>query len=83
MSGYFMLRRTLLEDVFRRLYGQGFKILLDICANASSGPRILEIPYSMRERRKGESKLTATAVLEFLSISCDKVSRENNAGRND
>lgn len=73
MSGYFMLRRRLLEDVFRRLYGHGFKILLDICANASSEPKIVEIPYSMRERRKGESKLTATVALEFLVFLATKL----------
>ena len=73
MSGFFMLRRTLLEDVVRRLYGQGFKILLDICANASGELKIVEIPYSMRHRQKGESKLTLTVVLEFLVFLATKL----------
>ena len=73
MSGFFMLRRTVLEDVVRRLYGQGFKILLDICANASGELKIVEIPYSMRHRQKGESKLTLTVVLEFLVFLAAKL----------
>ena len=73
MSGFFMLRRTFLENVVRRLYGQGFKILLDICANASGELRVVEIPYSMRHRQKGESKLTLTVVLEFLVFLVTKL----------
>ena len=73
MSGFFMLRRTLVEDVFRRLYGQGFKILLDICANASGQLKIVEIPYSMRYRYKGESKLNTLVVLEFLAFLATKL----------
>ena len=73
MSGYFMLKRSLLEDVVRRLYGQGFKILLDICANASGELKIVEIPYSMRDRQKGESKLTLTVALEFLVFLTTKM----------
>ena len=38
MSGFFMLRREVLEGALRRLSGQGFKILLDILA---SSPRPL------------------------------------------
>ena len=34
MSGYFVVRRAFLERVVRKVYGRGFKILLDLIAAA-------------------------------------------------
>jgi hypothetical protein len=59
MSGFFMVRRTYLEKVVRRLYGRGFKVLLDLIAAARGSVRIHELPYHMRSRKHGESKLSA------------------------
>jgi dolichol-phosphate mannosyltransferase len=68
MSGFFMVRRTFLERVVRRLYGRGFKILLDLIAAARGEARIVELPYHMRSRRHGESKLGARVVAEFFML---------------
>src|SRR6185503_17452296 len=54
MSGFFMVRRTFLDQVVRRLYGRGFKILLDLIAAARGRARIEEMPYRMRSRLHGE-----------------------------
>jgi dolichol-phosphate mannosyltransferase len=68
MSGFFVVRRTCLERVVRKLYGRGFKILLDIIAAARGEVRIRELPYRMRGRERGESKLGARVVAEFFML---------------
>jgi dolichol-phosphate mannosyltransferase len=73
MSGFFMLRRDVLEGALRRLSGQGFKILLDILVSSSRSPRIRELPYDFRERQRGESKLDALVAWEFMMLIADKL----------
>ncbi|MGB9391803.1 MAG: hypothetical protein WCB70_17715 [Xanthobacteraceae bacterium] len=65
MSGFFMLRREVLEGALRRLAGQGFKILLDILASSPRSLRIQELPYNFRERQHGESKLDTLVAWEI------------------
>jgi dolichol-phosphate mannosyltransferase len=68
MSGFFLVRRSFLERVVRRLYGRGFKILLDLIAAARGEVRVRELPYSMRNRVHGESKLGARVIAEFFML---------------
>jgi dolichol-phosphate mannosyltransferase len=68
MSGFFVLRRSFLDQVVRRLYGRGFKILLDLIAAARGQVRIVELPYRMRSRQLGESKLGARVIAEFFML---------------
>lgn len=68
MSGFFVVRRTFLERVVRNLYGRGFKILLDLIAAARGEIRIVELPYRMRSRAYGESKLGARVIGEFFML---------------
>jgi dolichol-phosphate mannosyltransferase len=68
MSGFFLLRRSFLEQVVRRLYGRGFKILLDLVAAARGEARVAELPYRMRSRQHGESKLGARVIAEFFML---------------
>jgi dolichol-phosphate mannosyltransferase len=68
MSGFFVVRRSFLERVMRSLYGRGFKILLDLIAAARGNVRIVELPYRMRSRQHGESKLGARVIAEFFML---------------
>lgn len=68
MSGFFIVRRAYLEQVVRRLYGRGFKILLDLIAASGGKVRIHEMPYRMRGRLHGESKLSARVIAEFFML---------------
>lgn len=68
MSGFFMVHRSFLDRVVRRLYGRGFKILLDLIAAARGDVRIVELPYRMRSRVRGESKLGARVIAEFFML---------------
>jgi len=72
MSGFFMFNRTAMSDIFPRLSGIGFKILVDLFASASRPLRFLELPYGFRERHAGESKLDNQAVWDFLMLIADK-----------
>ena len=73
MSGFFMLRRDVLEGALRRLSGQGFKILLDILASSPRSLRIRELPYNFRERQHGESKLDTLVAWEYMMLIVDKL----------
>jgi dolichol-phosphate mannosyltransferase len=68
MSGFFLVRRSFLERVVRRVYGRGFKILLDLVAAARGEVRVAELPYRMRSRQRGESKLGARVIAEFFML---------------
>jgi dolichol-phosphate mannosyltransferase len=68
MSGFFVVRRSFLERVVRRLYGRGFKILLDLVAAARGEARVAELPYRMRGRQHGESKLGARVIAEYFML---------------
>jgi dolichol-phosphate mannosyltransferase len=73
MSGFFMLRRSVFEELAPSLSIQGFKILLDIVATARGTLRIVELPYVFRERQHGESKLDARIVLDFFALLMAKL----------
>ncbi len=68
MSGFFVVRRAFLDRVVRRLYGRGFKILLDLVAAARGQVKLVELPYRMRSRIRGESKLGARVIAEFAML---------------
>jgi len=72
MSGFFMLRRKVLDLTVRGLSGLGFKILLDILATAKQPLRIAEVPYRFRDRFAGESKLDEMVVWEYGMLLADK-----------
>jgi dolichol-phosphate mannosyltransferase len=73
MSGYFMLRRKFFESIMRDLSGRGFKILLDIFASTNKEIRYRELPYSMRNRAIGTSKLDSNVVWDFFMLMMDKL----------
>ncbi len=72
MSGFFMLRRPVLDATVHGLSGLGFKILLDILATARQPLRIAEAPYHFRDRFAGESKLDETVIWEYGMLLADK-----------
>lgn len=68
MSGFFIVRRDYLDRVVRRLYGRGFKILLDLVGAAQDPVQVQELPYRMRSRAHGESKLSLRVAAEFFML---------------
>jgi dolichol-phosphate mannosyltransferase len=76
MSGFFMMRRAIVDRFAEQLSTQGFKILLDIAVTAHDDLRIAELPYTFRPRHLGESKLDAGAALEYLGLVLAKASND-------
>jgi dolichol-phosphate mannosyltransferase len=63
MSGFFMIRRTSIQD--RQLSPLGYKILVEVLGRGKVG-WIAEVPYTFRERAEGTSKLTNKIYFEYF-----------------
>lgn len=72
MSGFFMLKRSFFYDVVHNLSGKGFKILLDLMASSKEEVQFGEVPYQMRAREHGDSKLDSVVLWEYLLLLCEK-----------
>jgi dolichol-phosphate mannosyltransferase len=73
MSGFFMMKRKLLDSTVRGLSGLGFKILLDILSTAKNQTfQIAEVPFHFRNRFAGESKLDDMVIWEYAMLLADK-----------
>lgn len=72
MSGFFMVKRDLVEGMAPQLADSGFKILADIVASAGHPLRIEEVGFKFRERTGGESKLDAKVGLDFIGLILNK-----------
>jgi dolichol-phosphate mannosyltransferase len=80
MSGFFLMRREVFDEVAPTLSGDGFKILLDIIVSAvrarnrAGRPlRIAEVPYTFRARHAGESKMSPLIAIQFLGLVLSKL----------
>jgi len=73
MSGFFMMRRDLLEESMRELSTAGFKLLLDILATIKRPIAIKEVAYTFRSRVEGESKLDSVVAWDFGMLVLDKL----------
>jgi dolichol-phosphate mannosyltransferase len=76
MSGFFMIRRELVEAVAPTLATAGFKVLFDILASQKTPPRYIELPYEFRARVAGDSKLDEGVVVQYLGLLLAKLSRD-------
>jgi dolichol-phosphate mannosyltransferase len=66
LSGFFALPRRHFEAARPRLSGGGFKLLLDLLLALPGPLRVVELPYAMRPRRAGRSKLGFAALFSAL-----------------
>lgn len=76
VSGFFMLRREIVDDVAGKLATSGFKVLFDILASQPRPPRCVELPYEFRPRLAGRSKLDHGVVAQYLSLIAAKLTRD-------
>ncbi len=74
-SGFFMLRRDIVDGVAPELLPSGFKILADIIGSVKVPLRINEVGYVFRGRMAGESKLDMKVAIDFLGLIVNKVTR--------
>jgi len=80
MSGFFLMRRDVFDEIAPSLSNEGFKILLDIIVSADRARarrgkelRIGEVPYTFRPRNAGESKMSSIVVVQFLGLVLSKL----------
>jgi dolichol-phosphate mannosyltransferase len=80
MSGFFLMRREVFDEIAPSLTNEGFKILLDIIVSADRARtrrgkalRIGEVPYTFRPRHAGESKMSSLVVVQFLGLVLSKL----------
>jgi len=76
MSGFFMMRRQVFEELAPSLSSDGFKILFDIVATARGRLRIAELPFVFRERAHGESKLDARIAVDYVALVVSKLTSD-------
>ncbi|MDB5476669.1 MAG: dolichol monophosphate mannose synthase [Phenylobacterium sp.] len=76
VSGFFMVRREVIDGVAGKLSPAGFKVLFDLLASQPEPPRCLELSYEFRERRAGVSKLDHGVVAHYLSLLASKLSHD-------
>lgn len=76
VSGFFMMRREVVDRVAGKLAVNGFKVLFDILACQPQPPRCVELPYEFRPRLAGRSKLDHGVVAQYLSLIAAKLSRD-------
>jgi dolichol-phosphate mannosyltransferase len=72
LSGFFMLKREVFDNSFRKLSNIGFKILLDILTVQNTELKIIEVPYTFKARKFGESKLDNVIIWQFVILLIDK-----------
>jgi dolichol-phosphate mannosyltransferase len=65
LSGFFVLRREVFDEIGAKLNPKGFKILLEIIYQSKT-KEIEEIPFTFRTRIHGESKLAASVGVNYL-----------------
>jgi dolichol-phosphate mannosyltransferase len=73
MSGFFMMRRCVLQSTAHHLSAIGFKILADLFASSSEKLRFRELPYRFRNRHAGQSKLDNATAWDYLMLLLDKL----------
>ena len=72
MSGFFLMRRDLFDELAPKLSTEGFKILFDILVAARGRLRVAELPYGFRPRLSGDSKLDLRNGLDFIGLLAAK-----------
>ncbi len=74
VSGFFMLRRPVIDQAAPLLSTQGFKLLFDLISAMAGKLTILELPYTFRERQAGVSKLDSRVVIDYLGLILSRAS---------
>jgi dolichol-phosphate mannosyltransferase len=72
LTGFFAIRREVVESALPDLSEVGFKVLLDLITAAHPAPKIVEVPFRFRKRVHGESKLDKRVMYDFFIFILQK-----------
>lgn len=73
LTGFFAMRREALERATPNLSALGFKILLDVITSLKPRPKVVEVPFTFRNREHGESKLDNRVMYDFFLFFLEKM----------
>ena len=73
MSGFFMVRASVVHSFIKRLSCVGFKILLVILFSSPAPLRFQELPFTFRQRETGASKLETAVLWEYLLMLAQRL----------
>lgn len=72
LTGFFVVRRSVVRNALPELSELGFKVLMDIVVSSRPRPIIREVPFKFRERQHGESKLDNRVLYDFFLFFLEK-----------
>ncbi|QCE33514.1 polyprenol monophosphomannose synthase [Acetobacteraceae bacterium] len=82
MSGFFAVKRDLIEEILPSMRTKGFKILFEFLAKSSDTLSIREVPFVFKDRLAGESKLSfgviQEAIIQTFVLLFNRVKRHRN-----
>ncbi len=64
MAGFFAFPRHVLEDT--KSNTRGYKLLLEILIKKRNSTRVKEMPYSFKDRKYGQSKLSFSVIFDYI-----------------
>lgn len=80
MSGFFMTKKKVYNQIKKQLSGRGYKIFLEMLSlyeNKQEKVSLKEIPYKFRTRKQDKSKLGIKTIIDYL-IMIAKLTLKNN-----
>jgi len=66
MSGYFFIRKAIVQKAAKTMKPKGYKILLELLVKTKHGP-VTEVPYIFNDRVKGTSKIGSKVMLKYVT----------------
>jgi len=74
-SGFFAIKRAIIDRLAGELAKDGFNTMLDIAANRQISLRVTEMPYRFRLRKHGSSNFGARVILDFGALVMSHLTR--------
>ncbi len=65
LSGFFLVRRSLVSRCMCKLKPKGYKILLEVLVKCNPR-RVVDVAYTFRPRARGTSKLGVKTIIEYI-----------------
>ena len=73
MTGFFIFKKKILNQVYNKLYGKGFKILSDIIYSTNNDYKIEDVDINFKLRKKGGSKMNLKILLQIIVLFFNKL----------
>jgi len=68
LSGFFLIKRSLVIKWNNKLFSSGFKIMLDLYLTLKDRIKVKEIAITLNERKNGNSKISLTILIKIIKL---------------